>query len=148
MTDTDERRQESLKTLRNLLKTIDGQKVTLIGDTMLDRYHHGFANNLNSTAPVPVLKITHSEESPGASAHIAIGLSSFGMRVSFHTALGDDSEGESIISTLKEFNISTDNITMIPSRETLTKIRFFGSRESLLDRGKYFFRQIEAPTNP
>ena len=103
--DTDERRQESLKTLRNLLKSIDGQKVTLIGDTMLDRYHHGFANNLNSTAPVPVLKITHSEESPGASAHIAIGLSSFGMKVSFHTALGDDSEGESIISTLKEFNI-------------------------------------------
>ena len=61
---TDQRRQESLKTLRNLLKTLDGQKVTLIGDTMLDRYHHGFANNLNSTAPVPVLKITHSEESP------------------------------------------------------------------------------------
>ena len=106
MTDApDERRQQSLKTLRNLLKSIDGQKVTLIGDTMLDRYHHGFANNLNSTAPVPVLKITRSEESPGASAHIAIGLTSFGMNVLFHTALGGDSEGESIISNLKEFNV-------------------------------------------
>ena len=134
MTDApDERRQEGLKTLRNLLKTIDGQKVTLIGDTMLDRYHHGFANNLNSTAPVPVLKITRSEESPGASAHIAIGLSSFGMKVSFHTALGDDKEGESIMSALREFSIPTDNVSMVPKRETLTKIRFFGSRESLLD---------------
>ena len=114
--DTDERRQESLKTLRNLLKTIDGQKVTLIGDTMLDRYHHGFANNLNSTAPVPVLKITHSEESPGASAHIAIGLSSFGMKVSFHTALGTILRVRSIIATLKEFNISTDNVRIVPSK--------------------------------
>jgi len=146
--DTDERRQESLKTLRNLLKTIDGQKVTLIGDTMLDRYHHGFANNLNSTAPVPVLKITHSEESPGASAHIAIGLSSFGMKVSFHTALGDDSEGESIIATLKEFNISTDNVSIVPSRETLTKIRFFGSRESLLDRGQILLQADRGTNEP
>jgi len=144
----DERRQESLKTLRNLLKTIDGQKVTLIGDTMLDRYHHGFANNLNSTAPVPVLKITHSEESPGASAHIAIGLTSFGMKVSFYTALGDDSEGESIISTLKEFNISTDNVSIIPSRETLTKIRFFGSRESLLERGQILLQADRGTNEP
>ena len=145
---TDERRQESLKTLRNLLKKLDGLKVTLIGDTMLDRYHHGFANNLNSTAPVPVLKITHSEESPGASAHIAIGLSSFGMKVSFHTALGGDLEGESIISKLKELNISTDNISIIPSRETLTKIRFFGSRESLLDRGQILLQADRGTNEP
>ena len=67
--------------------------MTLIGGTMLDRFHHGFANNLNSTSPVPVLKVTRTEESPGASAHIAIGLSSFGMGVSFHTAVGSDNEG-------------------------------------------------------
>ena len=149
MTDApDARRQEGLKTLRNLLKTIDGQKVTLIGDTMLDRYHHGFANNLNSTAPVPVLKITRSEESPGASAHIAIGLSSFGMKVSFHTALGDDKEGESIISALREFNIPTDNVSMVPRRETLTKIRFFGSRESLLDRGQILLQADRGTNEP
>ena len=144
----DNRRQESLKTLRNLLKSIDGQKVTLIGDTMLDRYHHGFANNLNSTAPVPVLKITRSEESPGASAHIAIGLSSFGMNVSFHTALGGDLEGESIISTLKEFNVPTENISIIPNRDTLTKIRFFGSRESLLDRGQILLQADRGTNEP
>ena len=91
-------RQEALSRLISLLESIDGSKVTLIGDTMLDRYHHGFANNLNSTAPVPVLKILDSEESPGASAHIAIGLTSFGMDVSFHTAIGDDAEASSIIT--------------------------------------------------
>ena len=68
-------RASSLNRLRSLFTNIEGTKVTLIGDTMLDRFHHGFANNLNSTAPVPVLKVTRTEESPGASAHIAIGLS-------------------------------------------------------------------------
>ena len=74
-------RVDRLKKLRLLLDEIDGSKVTLIGDTMLDRYHHGYSNNLNSTAPVPVMKVIRSEESPGASAHIALGLNSLGMDV-------------------------------------------------------------------
>ncbi len=57
-------RIDCLIRLRALLDDIDGTKVTLIGDTMLDRYHHGYANNLNSTAPVPVMKVVHSVESP------------------------------------------------------------------------------------
>ena len=141
-------RQESLTRLISLLESIDGAKVTLIGDTMLDRYHHGFANNLNSTAPVPVLKILDSEESPGASAHIAIGLTSFGMEVSFHTAVGDDIESGSIISTLKTMGVGSENIIQVKGRSTLTKIRFFGSRESLLDRSQILLQADRGPNVP
>jgi len=141
-------RQESLTRLSSLLESIDGAKVTLIGDTMLDRYHHGFANNLNSTAPVPVLKILDSDESPGASAHVAIGLTSFGMDVSFHTATGDDIESESIISTLKSMGVGSENIIQVKDRSTLTKIRFFGSRESLLDRSQILLQADRGPNEP
>ncbi len=141
-------RQESLTRLISLLESIDGAKVPLIGDTMLDRYHHGFANNLNSTAPVPVLKILDSEESPGASAHIAIGLTSFGMEVSFHTAVGDDIESGSIISTLKTMGVGSENIIQVKGRSTLTKIRFFGSRESLLDRSQILLQADRGPNEP
>ncbi len=141
-------RQESLTRLSSLLESIDGAKVTLIGDTMLDRYHHGFANNLNSTAPVPVLKILDSDESPGASAHIAIGLTTFGMDVSFHTATGDDIESESIISTLKSMGVGSENIIQVKDRSTLTKIRFFGSRESLLDRSQILLQADRGPNEP
>jgi D-beta-D-heptose 7-phosphate kinase/D-beta-D-heptose 1-phosphate adenosyltransferase len=141
-------RQESLTRLSSLLESIDGSKVTLIGDTMLDRYHHGFANNLNSTAPVPVLKILESEESPGASAHIAIGLTSFGMDVSFHTAIGDDIESTSIISTLKSLGVGSETVIRVKGRSTLTKIRFFGSRESLLDRSQILLQADRGPNTP
>ena len=146
--DADILRQESLTRLSSLLVSIDGAKVTLIGDTMLDRYHHGFANNLNSTAPVPVLRILDSEESPGASAHIAIGLTSFGMEVSFHTAIGDDIESATIISTLKSMGVGSDNIIQVKDRSTLTKIRFFGSRESLLDRSQILLQADRGPNEP
>ena len=141
-------REESLSRLQKLLESRKGGKVTLIGDSMLDRYHHGFANNLNSTAPVPVVKIIRSEESPGASAHIAIGLRSFGMEASFHTAIGDDSEGTTICSVLQSNGISIDGILKVPDRKTLTKIRFFGSRESLLDREQILLQADRVPNAP
>jgi len=89
-----------------------------------------------------------SDESPGASAHIAIGLKSFGMEPSFHTALGDDNEGQEIFKVLESLDISTDNIFKVPERKTLTKIRFFGSRESLLDREQILLQADTGPNNP
>ncbi len=138
-------REDSLSRLRGLIDSIEGSKVTLIGDTMLDRYHHGFANNLNSTAPVPVLKVTRSEESAGASAHIAIGLASFGMSVSFHTCVGDDLEGESVMKSLTNSGVNTSDTMTITGRKTLAKIRFFGSRESLLDREQILLQADRGP---
>ena len=139
-------RESSLSALSTLIKSIDGKKkVTLIGDTMLDRFHHGFANNLNSTAPVPVLKITRTEESAGASAHIAIGLCSFGMNVSFYTCVGDDPDGQSIIQCLDEAGVNIGDIEVLGNISTLTKIRFFGSRESLLDREQILLQADKGP---
>ncbi|MBE49054.1 MAG: hypothetical protein CMB04_04520, partial [Euryarchaeota archaeon] len=112
---TSQNRVDRLKRLRLLLDEIDGSQVTLIGDTMLDRYHHGFSNNLNSTAPVPVMKVIRSEESPGASAHIALGLNSLGMDVRFHCCIGDDPEGSSISNMLSTEGISTDQIIVVQS---------------------------------
>jgi len=127
-------RKKILKELRNLLDEMESSKVTLIGDIMLDRYHHGYSNRLISTAPVPVLKILRSEESPGAAAHIARGLNSLGLNVSIFSSVGDDREGDFIKSKFISDGISIDGIETVENRQTLTKIRFFGSRQSLLDK--------------
>ena len=121
---------DSLRSLIRLLQEVEGTRVTLIGDVMLDRYHHGYSNNLNSTAPVPVLRVTNSEESPGAAAHIARGLFSMGLNVDFYSSVGDDDEGDLIIETLSSEGIQTDGIIRVEDRKTLTKIRFYGSREN------------------
>ena len=127
-------RKKILKELRNLLDEMESSKVTLIGDIMLDRYHHGYSNRLISTAPVPVLKILRSEESPGAAAHIARGLNSLGLNVSIFSSVGDDREGDFIKSKFLSDGISIDGIETVENRQTLTKIRFFGSRQSLLEK--------------
>ena len=127
-------RKKILKELRSLLDEMESSKVTLIGDIMLDRYHHGYSNRLISTAPVPVLKILRSEETPGAAAHIARGLNSLGLNVSIFSSVGDDREGDFIKSKFLSDGISIDGIETVENRQTLTKIRFFGSRQSLLEK--------------
>tara|TARA_B100000927_G_scaffold284654_1_gene273833 strand:+ start:16965 stop:18011 length:1047 start_codon:yes stop_codon:yes gene_type:complete len=136
---------DSLQSLIRLLQEVEGTRVTLIGDVMLDRYHHGYSNNLNSTAPVPVLRVTNSEESPGAAAHIARGLFSLGLNVDFYSSVGDDEEGATIIETLSGEGIETGGIIPVSNRKTLTKIRFYGSRENLLDQSQVLLQADRGP---
>jgi D-beta-D-heptose 7-phosphate kinase/D-beta-D-heptose 1-phosphate adenosyltransferase len=138
-------RTDTLRRLRTSLDEMAGSRVTLIGDVMLDRYHHGYANNLNSIAPVPVLKIFQTDESPGAAAHIARGLNSIGLDVDFHTCVGDDREGTTIVEMLAQDGITTAGIESVAGRHTLVKIRFFGSRESLLDEDQILLQADRGP---
>jgi len=147
MDETDER-AAALGRLRALLDDMGSSKVTLIGDVMLDRFHHGYANNLDSTAPVPVLKILSSEETPGAAAHIAMGLNSLGLQVELHCCVGDDREGRVITEKLSEKGIEISGIEVVPERSTLTKIRFYGSRESLLDKSQILLQADRGPRDP
>ena len=149
MMDADENlRSKTLKRLGNLLDNTNDARVTLIGDIMLDRYHHGFANNLTSTAPVPVLKITDSEESPGAAAHIALSLNSLGMALDFFSCVGEDSEGSSILTKLSDTGVDISNIITINDHKTLTKIRFYGSRESLLKNSQILLQADRGSLKP
>ncbi|MFL2493228.1 MAG: bifunctional heptose 7-phosphate kinase/heptose 1-phosphate adenyltransferase [Candidatus Thalassarchaeum sp.] len=138
-------RTSVLARLGEMLDSMGESKVTLIGDVMLDRFHHGYANNLDSTAPVPVLKIMRTEETPGAAAHIAMGLRSLGMQVSLHCCVGDDREGRTIVSKLTEHGIQTDGVHSVQDRNTLTKIRFYGSRESLLEESQILLQADRGP---
>ena len=131
---SEKERKEALKRLSNTLRSSEREKVILVGDVMLDRYHHGFANNLNSTAPVPVLKITRTEENAGAAAHIAQSLASLGISVGLHAVIGSDSEGMAIRDSLEGLGVETSGLEIIDDHSTLVKTRYFASRESLLDR--------------
>lgn len=145
---SDDERKSILTSLIKSLQSSSNQKVLLIGDVILDRYHHGHSNNLSSIGPVPVLKITRTEENAGAAAHIAQSLASLGILVDFHTAVGNDAEGKAIIENLGDYEVDVKSIEVIDNHTTLVKTRFFGSRESLLDRPQLMLQaDVEEPND-
>lgn len=46
-------------------------RVLVVGDTMLDRYWYGAVERISPEAPVPVVRVTRTEERIGAAANVA-----------------------------------------------------------------------------
>ena len=123
-----------LERIRSLLEVTPETHITLVGDVMLDRFVTGEAETLATTAPAPALRVIHTNQSPGASAHIAQSLNGFGTNTRFHSAIGNDKAGQSIIQILNQSGIDTSRILTIDEQTTLVKTRYIASRRGLLDR--------------
>ena len=132
MSDDDVKVHDALKKLETGLKNIKPSKVLLVGDIMMDCYIHGFANNLNSRAPVPVLKETSRDVDVGAAAHVARGLDSLGLKSHLYGIVGDDDSGLAILDMLEQEGVETSGIAVLEDRTTTVKTRLLGAREGLI----------------
>ena len=126
--------------IRDCVEGSTNKSVIVIGDVMLDRYIYGFANNLNHTAPVPVLKETERQSGAGAAAHVARSLHDLGLKPLLFAAIGNDPEGDELEKSLEDLGIDTSNLTMIEGRKTTVKTRLIGSRESLVHNKQIMLR--------
>jgi D-beta-D-heptose 7-phosphate kinase/D-beta-D-heptose 1-phosphate adenosyltransferase len=136
---------DRLKRLRVLVDNLPAAKITLVGDVILDRYIHGWANRLNAVGPVPVVKVTHTDESAGAAAHVAMGLSSLGLNPSIFAVIGSDDAGRTVDALLRESGVNTSGLKLSPGRNTVVKTRVYGARESLIDRSQLLLQVDEEP---
>ena len=132
MSDNDAKVYDALKKLERGLKTMEPANVLLVGDIMMDCYIHGFANNLNSRAPVPVLKETSRDVDVGAAAHVARCLDSLGLNSHLHGIVGNDDSGIAILEMLEEEGVQTSGIAVLEGRTTTVKTRLLGAREGLI----------------
>ena len=132
MSDDDAKVHDALKKLERGLKNMKPSNVLLVGDIMMDCYIHGFANNLNSRAPVPVLKEISRDVDVGAAAHVARGLDSLGLKSQLHGIVGDDDSGLAILEMLEQEGVDTSGIAVLEDRITTVKTRLLGAREGLV----------------
>lgn len=140
MTDDEVAIHDQLNALRVQVKSIEYSKVVLIGDIILDRYIHGYANNLNSNAPVPVLRETRREEDVGGAAHVARGLISMGVETHLFGVVGDDRAGISIFDSLEDEGVESTGIAIVEGITTTVKNRLLATRESLVSEEQLLLR--------
>ena len=63
-------------------QTLSKARVLVTGDAMLDRYWFGDAERISPEAPVPVVRISRTEERLGGAANVAVNIASVGGRSS------------------------------------------------------------------
>ena len=105
--------------------------VLVTGDAMLDRYWFGDAERISPEAPVPVVRITRTEERLGGAANVARNIASIGARSTLLSVVGDDEPGHRIEALLKSASIEP-KLEFDASLATTVKLRVVARQQQMV----------------
>ena len=108
-----------------------GTKVLVIGDIMLDRFEYGKVERISPEAPVPVFKFAREKVMLGGAGNVVANLVSLGCRTTFIGIIGDDFNGEMIVSLLKKSGAHSHTLKL-SDYPTIIKTRFIANNNHLL----------------
>ena len=106
-------------------------RVLVVGDVMLDRYWFGDVERISPEAPVPVVKVTRTEERPGGAANVARNAAALGASVTLLSVTGADEAGTALETLLAAENVRT-SFHRDPTLPTTVKLRVIGRQQQLL----------------
>ena len=115
-----------------LFNSFSSLRVGVIGDAMLDTYWWGKVDRISPEAPVPVVAVTKREQRIGGAGNVALNVQSLSAAVSVITVLGNDADGEQLISLLKDNNIDTGFLIKSDERITTNKIRIISRNQHMM----------------
>lgn len=110
---------------------VAGTRVLVVGDVMLDRYWFGEVERISPEAPVPVVKVTRSEERPGGAANVARNAAALGAPVTLLSVTGADEAGATLEKLLALDSVRT-SFHRDPVLPTTVKLRVIGRQQQLL----------------
>jgi len=110
---------------------ISQARVLVVGDAMLDRYWYGAVDRISPEAPVPVVRVTRTEERVGGAANVASNIVALGAKASLLTVVGDDEASHQL-----EKLVAKSGITPYFGRDamlkTTVKLRVIGRQQQLI----------------
>ena len=106
-------------------------RVLVVGDAMLDRYWYGAVDRISPEAPVPVVRVSRSEERMGGAANVASNIVALGAQASLLTVVGDD-EASHLLEALVASSGITPCFGRDPQLKTTVKLRVIGRQQQLI----------------
>ncbi len=116
-------------------------RVLVVGDVMLDRYWFGEVHRISPEAPVPVVRVSRSEDRLGGAANVARNAAVLGAHVTLIGVVGADDSGAAVKRLCAEEGVSTD-LMVDASVPTTMKMRVLGRQQQLL---RVDFEQTPSP---
>ncbi len=115
----------------DLLSSLSGARVLVIGDVMLDRYIEGAVNRISPEAPVPVLNVSHETSAPGGAANVAANLAALGAHAILVSVVGADPAGHELRAMMKRYTRIESMLLVDPERTTTVKTRCIAGQHIL-----------------
>jgi D-beta-D-heptose 7-phosphate kinase / D-beta-D-heptose 1-phosphate adenosyltransferase len=111
----------------SILEKFSQLNVIVIGEAILDSSVRGTAGRLSLEAPVPVVEIQDGQEAPGGAANVAVNACRLGANVEMISVIGEDADGDQLLSKLRAEGIAVRRVIRHPQRRTLLKRRIYAA---------------------
>src|ERR1700756_2848666 len=118
----------SIASLKRLIPRIQGKRIGVLGDLMLDRYLWGTASRLSPEAAVPIVDFVEQSECLGGAGNVAVNIAALGAHVEMFGVVGgsgsgDDEAGAALRNCLRAAHIGDRGVVADKSRVTTVKTR-------------------------
>ena len=121
----------SRERLTALLQAARGQRITVVGDAMLDTYLRGDVERISPEAPVPVVRVRERRHALGGAANVAQNVVALGAHCSLVAAIGADAGGRQLRDMLAEIEADAGSLVEV-ARPTTTKTRIVARSQQLV----------------
>ncbi|WP_374243654.1 bifunctional heptose 7-phosphate kinase/heptose 1-phosphate adenyltransferase, partial [Zoogloea sp.] len=98
---------------------------------MLDRYWFGDVDRISPEAPVPVVRVSRTEERPGGASNVARNAAALGARMTLLSVVGRDEAGASLRRLMAEGGIDA-SLHEDEAFDTIVKLRVISRQQQLL----------------
>ena len=115
-----------------LLRRMEGRKVAVLGDVMLDEYLFGEVSRISPEAPVPIVRVVRERAVLGGAANVAANLKALGAEPLLMGTLQKDVAGDRLLGLLGRLGIAISGLVLDPSRPTIIKTRVIGQQQQML----------------
>lgn len=113
---------------------------------MIDSYVWGKVDRISPEAPVPVVKVSKTENRLGGAANVALNIRSLGANPIICSVIGDDQEGLGLLDLLGKENLSKEGILMVKGRPTTVKTRIIAHNQQIVRVDAETDRNVSAET--
>jgi rfaE bifunctional protein kinase chain/domain len=109
-----------------------GRRILVLGDVMLDEYLWGNVSRISPEAPVPVVEVVKESLKLGGAANVALNVKSLGYEPILVGIIGNDRNGEQMITTLNDAAITPEGIFTDNCRQTTVKTRVIAHHQQVV----------------
>jgi rfaE bifunctional protein kinase chain/domain len=125
------REAPSTGSLSDCLTAMQGARVAILGDVMLDHYQIGTVDRISPEAPVPVVRIETEEYKLGGAANVARNVRALGGEPFLLSCCGNDGAHKKLEELLGQEGID-HNLTVCPGRQTTQKTRVIAQNQQVV----------------
>ncbi len=110
---------------------VENANILVIGDVMLDVYHHGTVNRISPEAPVPVVQVTdRGTIAAGGAGNVMMNLAALGCKVTGIGCVGKDKEANQLKQLLQDAGVDAQFADgPLP---TITKTRVLADKQHIV----------------